>query len=82
MRFISEMRKARRRRQAAHDLRGLSPDLLADIGIEPDHVDEAAQAMAAGGTSGRGIRPEPDRLLYKAALFMPLDWPQLRRLPF
>jgi len=84
MRFISEMRKARRRREAAHDLRGLSPDLLADIGIEPDQVEEVAHKMEAGGADrpGRYRKPGPDRILYKAAMFMPMDWPALRRLPF
>ncbi|WP_026379532.1 DUF1127 domain-containing protein [Afifella pfennigii] len=76
MQFIQNMMRARRRRKAAQELRGLSPEILRDIGIEPDQVGRVAADMAAGRETEmeRYRRPEPDALLYKASLFMPIDW--------
>ncbi len=47
MTIIERLRQAQRRRQAARQLRALPPELLSDIGIEPDRIDEAVASMAA-----------------------------------
>ncbi|MBK1622421.1 DUF1127 domain-containing protein [Afifella marina] len=72
MKFIQHLLRARRKRNAAHELRGLSPDLLNDIGINPADVDKVAAKML----SSDELPPQqPHALLFKTALFLPIDWP-------
>ncbi len=39
MSILAKISEARRRRQAVRDLKMLSPEILLDIGIEPDRID-------------------------------------------
>lgn len=47
MRFIEKWRDARRRRLAARELRALGPEILGDIGVEPDRIRETVSGMLA-----------------------------------
>lgn len=39
MSILANILEARRRRQTISDLRAMSPEILLDIGIEPDRID-------------------------------------------
>ncbi len=49
---LSKFLETRRRRAAIHDLRALPPELLLDIGIEPDQIG----AVASGPFNKRAAR--------------------------
>lgn len=63
MRFIEKLRDARRRQLAARDLRALGPEILGDIGVEPDRIRETVSGMLAASKAAEGQtasqRPAP-----------------------
>jgi uncharacterized protein YjiS (DUF1127 family) len=79
MTILAKIRRAIRRRQATRQLRALPPEILRDIGIEPDGIPETVSGMLnaqeQGEAKARAPRPaayrepKPDALLFKAAVF-------------
>jgi uncharacterized protein YjiS (DUF1127 family) len=60
MSILSRIHEARVRRLARRDLKALSPELLRDIGIEPEGIDEAVtQVMAAKARNARSHHRAP-----------------------
>lgn len=74
MTILARIRQAQRRRQAARELRALPPELLNDIGIEPDRIDEAVASIEARAPRAIGA---------EAPLTTPVasrgDWPYSTR---
>ena len=56
VRVLNGPRDARRRRQAARELRRLSPALLADIGIESEEIEQVVDVRFAGLRYGTAMR--------------------------
>ncbi len=76
MHIIENIREAHRRRQAARDLRALSPDVLRDIGIEPDRIDAAVSQMLAAKPAVRTAASAlPAALHAKTAVIAGGAWP-------
>jgi uncharacterized protein YjiS (DUF1127 family) len=79
MTILAKFRQAVRRRQAVRQLRALPPEILTDIGIEPDRIHEAVTGMlkASGQAEERAQvprsaaypQPKPDALLFNSAAF-------------
>jgi uncharacterized protein YjiS (DUF1127 family) len=79
MTILAKLRRAIRRRQAVRQLRALPPEILSDIGVEPDRIYEAVTGMlnASGQAEEKAQaprpaayrEPKPDALLFKAAVF-------------
>jgi uncharacterized protein YjiS (DUF1127 family) len=53
MSVFAKIQEARRRRLAIRDLRGLSPQILSDIGIEPDQIDNAVSEAIRSNRAAR-----------------------------
>jgi uncharacterized protein YjiS (DUF1127 family) len=51
--FVAAIRHNGRRRAALRDLRYLTAEQLADVGIEPDHLGEVVDAMLTDGRATR-----------------------------
>lgn len=72
MTFFKRLRDWRRRGRAIRELRSLPPEILADIGIERGTEGDVASALLAQQNE---MRPRPDMLLHKAAMFQRVDLP-------
>ena len=63
--FIRWLRAGSARRRAVRELRLMGRSRLADLGIEPDAIEDVADAMLAArspGASGRAEPPVPDAI--------------------
>ena len=75
MNIFAKLRRAQRRRDAVRQLRALPPELLSDIGIEPDQIDEAVASIAAGAPPAAGGTASS----VEAPVFTHGDWPYSSR---
>ena len=57
MSILARILEARRRRQTVRDLRAMSPQILLDIGIEPDRIDSSVADAMRRHPVARSQRP-------------------------